>query len=558
MKTIFGCSFVLVLILIAAPVNADDFQDAVDAYKLEDYKTAFEKFKPLAEQGHADAQYNLAVMYGDGRGVTQDYREAVKWYRLSAEQGNAEAQITLGEMYATGKGVIQDSKEAIRLYKLSARQGNAIAHVAQHRLGEMYKYGLGVTRDYKEAIKWYKLSAEQGNAKVQSWLGMMYYYGKGVAQDYKEAVKWYRLSAEQGIALAQSNLGVMYEEGQGVVQDYKEAGKWFRKSAEQGFAGGQNNLGVMYEKGQGIVQDYQEAVKWYRLSAEQGNAGAQFRLGVIYYYGKGVAQDFKEAVKWYWLAAKQGHTQAQTELGIMFVVCLLGIFILGLIFIKYLSPHSNKFSNERHYYYWLGPTMVVGLMVYMYFSGIEWMQTLVAPEKNREFGLLENLHNVILISVVFVAIQGIRRRTLTLEKIAFFIVILGSIFLLLEETDYGRDYIGLLRGEKIKVDFRSLHNLNQNRYLPIIDQIVYSILILFFCIYPLAARRSSNPWVRYLAPEIHSLGTVFSMFTVPKIAYFIYAPTWQPNMSLENMTEFSEVFVYYIFFIYFFELVYKR
>jgi len=212
--------------------------------------------------------------------------------------------------------------------------------------------------------------------------------------------------------------------------------------------------------------------------------------------------------------------------------------------------------NERHYYYWLGPTMVVGLMVYMYFSGIEWMQSLVAPRKNREFGLLENLQNVILILAAVVAAQGIRRKTLALEKIAFFIVILGSIFLLLEEIDYGHHYLELLRGEKFMTDFRNFHN--RSAYLSIIYPIVFCIIVLFFCIYPIAARRSCNPWVRYLAPELHSIGTVFSMFTVPQIAYFIHAQGVPHNMTMGSMTEFSEVFVYYIFFVYFFELVYKR
>jgi len=215
--------------------------------------------------------------------------------------------------------------------------------------------------------------------------------------------------------------------------------------------------------------------------------------------------------------------------------------------------------SERNYYYWLGPTIVIGLMVYMYFSGIEWMQTLVAPVKNREFGLLENLQNVILISVVFVAVQGIRRKTLLLEKIAFFIVVLGSIFLLLEETNYGHHYMELLRGEKFKVGFRNFHNMDRNQYLTIYTNIVYAILALFFCIYPLAARRSTIPWVRYLAPHPYSIGTVVSMVAVYQIAYFIYAHDAPHNLSLNgNLTEFGEVFIHYIFFVYFFELVYKR
>jgi hypothetical protein len=45
--------------------------------------------QPLAEGGDITSQYNLALMYDNGWGVTQDYKEAVKWYTLAAEQGHA-------------------------------------------------------------------------------------------------------------------------------------------------------------------------------------------------------------------------------------------------------------------------------------------------------------------------------------------------------------------------------------------------------------------------------------------------------------------------------------
>ena len=73
-----------------------------------------------AEQGDADAQYNLGVMYYDGRGVTQDYAEAVKWYRLAAEQDIAKAQSQLGYMYANGQGVPQDYVLAHMWFNLAA------------------------------------------------------------------------------------------------------------------------------------------------------------------------------------------------------------------------------------------------------------------------------------------------------------------------------------------------------------------------------------------------------------------------------------------------------
>ena len=86
------------LFLFSGSVYGDDFQDGVDAYKNGDYKEAVRLWLPLAEQGYANAQYNLGLMYANGQGVPQDDKEAFKWYRLSAEQGNSTAQIVLGNM----------------------------------------------------------------------------------------------------------------------------------------------------------------------------------------------------------------------------------------------------------------------------------------------------------------------------------------------------------------------------------------------------------------------------------------------------------------------------
>jgi TPR repeat protein len=78
------------------------FDEGAAAYERGDYATAFEEMLPIAEQGDANAQFNLGFMYDNGEGVPQDYAEAVRWYRLAAEQGNAFAQVNLGIMYANG------------------------------------------------------------------------------------------------------------------------------------------------------------------------------------------------------------------------------------------------------------------------------------------------------------------------------------------------------------------------------------------------------------------------------------------------------------------------
>ena len=49
------------------------------------------------DQGHAQAQYNLGVMYAKGEGVRQSRTEAASWWQKAAEQGHPTAQLELGE-----------------------------------------------------------------------------------------------------------------------------------------------------------------------------------------------------------------------------------------------------------------------------------------------------------------------------------------------------------------------------------------------------------------------------------------------------------------------------
>ena len=80
-----------------------------------------------AEQGIANAQFNLGHMYRNGKGVAQDYKEAVKWYRKAAEQGYASAQYNLGVMYGMGHGVVQDPKSAHMWFNIAAANGDSDA-----------------------------------------------------------------------------------------------------------------------------------------------------------------------------------------------------------------------------------------------------------------------------------------------------------------------------------------------------------------------------------------------------------------------------------------------
>jgi len=69
-----------------------DFQKGLNAAKRGDYSIALKEWRPLAEQGHPDSQYNLGVMHANGHGVPKDYGITAKWYKLAAKQGNVDAQ----------------------------------------------------------------------------------------------------------------------------------------------------------------------------------------------------------------------------------------------------------------------------------------------------------------------------------------------------------------------------------------------------------------------------------------------------------------------------------
>jgi len=128
----------LALTLTAPIAHADvstifgDYVEGLLAYGSGDYNTALENWRPLAEQGHALAQFHLAVMYDNGEGVFPDKKEAARLYRLAAEQGDALAQYNLGVMYKNGEGVFQDLEKSYMWLTLAWVNGDEKAPEARH------------------------------------------------------------------------------------------------------------------------------------------------------------------------------------------------------------------------------------------------------------------------------------------------------------------------------------------------------------------------------------------------------------------------------------------
>ena len=94
------------------------------AYKAKDYRAAFGEWKPLAEQGHVEAQFNLGILYAEGQGVAADKKEGLRWWRKAAELGNVDSQIYLGAMYYDGLDLAKDYPRSYMWFNIAADSGH--------------------------------------------------------------------------------------------------------------------------------------------------------------------------------------------------------------------------------------------------------------------------------------------------------------------------------------------------------------------------------------------------------------------------------------------------
>ena len=120
-----------------------------------------------AEQGDAQAQYEVGRRFWNGDGVDQDHKQAADWFDRAARQGLAAAQCALGLCYERGDGVEQDMWQAAAWYQWAAQQDDA---EAQLRLSECYEKGRGVPKDKEKAAEWLYKAAQHGGSYVKKWL----------------------------------------------------------------------------------------------------------------------------------------------------------------------------------------------------------------------------------------------------------------------------------------------------------------------------------------------------------------------------------------------------
>lgn len=96
-------------------------------------KMSVEELLPLAEHD-PEAQFQLSLHYASGDGwVRRDWARAVEWSQRAAEQGDADAQYRLYLLYGTGSGVEKNELKAIDWCIKAAKQGHREAEQVLNR-----------------------------------------------------------------------------------------------------------------------------------------------------------------------------------------------------------------------------------------------------------------------------------------------------------------------------------------------------------------------------------------------------------------------------------------
>ena len=144
----------------AAPALAD-VRAGVEAYQRGDYARALAEWRPLADKGDADAQFNLAQAYKLGRGVPANLDTALGFYRKAAAQNHEEAQALLGLL------LFQNGKRA-------------------------------------EAMPWLGKAADRGDAASQYVYGTALFNGDMVGKDWPRAYALMTRAAAQGLPPARN------------------------------------------------------------------------------------------------------------------------------------------------------------------------------------------------------------------------------------------------------------------------------------------------------------------------------------------------------------------
>lgn len=239
---------------------------------------ALSHFQEGAKAGSIPCLVGLHRLYREGGLVKKDLGEAERLGKQAAEQGSAEAAYEMGLFYEQFRDGGPDWKEAAKWLKMASERGSGGAST---RLASYHMNGKLGDANVTEAVKLCRLAAEQGDAEACHLMGVFYQEGKAVPQDAVASTGWLRIGAERGYALSENEYGLRLVAGIGVTRDPGQGAQWLLRAAQKGMPAAMVNLGEMLLNGVGVNRNPQEGVRMIETAAKANHIGAQQRLAVL-------------------------------------------------------------------------------------------------------------------------------------------------------------------------------------------------------------------------------------------------------------------------------------
>ncbi len=248
----------------------------------------------FANNGMADSQYKLALMYRDGIKVGKDESLYKAWLSKAATQGHAQAQVTYADLLMNSESE-QDRLDAIAFYQSSALKGNADAKM---KLSSLANNGKNV-QDRDEIREIWRQLALVGHPNNKFQYGMLLLRSAWNDDDRKEAFKWITAYADEGSPDAALQAANMCRDGVGTPKDTEKYISYLTKSADIGHLEAIRNLADAYYNGKLILKDDKKAFELYLKGAKMGHSGMQYQVAVMYRDGIGVEKNPQESENWF-------------------------------------------------------------------------------------------------------------------------------------------------------------------------------------------------------------------------------------------------------------------
>jgi TPR repeat protein len=149
-----------------------------------------------AATGSGEAQHDMGALYTSGQsGVPINYDRAIFWFREAAQNGIANARYNLGVMYQQGLGLDKDMNQALAWYRSAA----LLEHPeARYNLGIAYLEGIGVTYNPAMAAGYFEQAARTGVVEAAYNLGLILENGLIDEPRPFEGLFWYKLAMDGG------------------------------------------------------------------------------------------------------------------------------------------------------------------------------------------------------------------------------------------------------------------------------------------------------------------------------------------------------------------------